>query len=70
MTAFRVDAVMFFSAVTGNCKPSYIFGPALLLFLLLFLRFVTTRFSPSNWLAGLSDTKRGVQATEIQGSID
>lgn len=48
MTAFRVDAVMFFSAITGNWKPGYIFGAALLLFLLLFLRFVTTRFSPSN----------------------
>lgn len=42
--------------LTGNWKPGYIFGAALLLFLLLFLRFVTTRFSPSNWLVRANQT--------------
>jgi hypothetical protein len=56
LAAFCGDAVMFFSAVTGKWKPGYIFGPALLLFLLLFLRFVTPRFHPSNWLVRANET--------------
>src|SRR5882724_7751771 len=56
LAAFCGDAAMFFSAVTGKWKPGYIFGPALLLFLLLFLRFVTSRFLPSNWLVRANET--------------
>jgi hypothetical protein len=56
LAAFCGDAVMFFSAVAGKWKPGYIFGPALLLFLLLFLRFVTPRFHPSNWLVRANET--------------
>src|SRR5229473_210888 len=40
LAAFCGDAAMFFSAVTGKWKSGYIFGPALLLFLLLFLRYI------------------------------
>jgi len=56
LAAFCGDAAMFFSAVTGKWKPGYIFGPALLLFLLLVLRFVTPRFHPSNWLVRANET--------------
>ena len=56
LAAFCGDAAMFFSAVTGKWKPGYIFGPALLLFLLLFLRFVTPRFHPSNWLVRANES--------------
>ena len=56
LAAFCADAVMLFDAVTGKWKPGYIFGPVFLLFLLLFLRFVTPRFHPSNWLVRANDT--------------
>jgi hypothetical protein len=47
---------MILIAVTGKWKPGCIFSPALLFFLLLFLRFVTPRFHPSNWLVRANET--------------
>jgi hypothetical protein len=56
LAAFCADAAMLFDAITGKWKPGYIFGPVFLLFLLLFLRFVTPRFHPSNWLVRVNET--------------
>jgi len=61
LAGFAGVAAMFFNAYTGNFKPGYIFGPFLLLFLLLTLRFVTARFHPSNWLARTTQTGLYVQ---------
>ena len=61
LAGFAGVAAMFFNAYTGNFKPGYIFGPFLLLFLLLTLRFVTARFHPSNWLARTTETGLYVQ---------
>ena len=47
---------MLLSALAGKWKPGYIFGPAVLLFLLLLLRFVSTRFHSSNWLVRANET--------------
>ncbi len=58
---FAAVAAMFFNAYTGKFKPGYIFGPFVLLFLLLTLKFVTARFHPSNWLARTNQTGIYVQ---------
>jgi hypothetical protein len=50
LAAFGVDVAMIRGAWLGTWKAGYVFGPFLLLFLLLTLRFVTARFHPSNWL--------------------
>lgn len=54
-------AVMLFKAFAAKWVPGYIFGPFLLLFLLLTLRFVTARFHPSNWLVRSNETGFYVQ---------
>lgn len=59
--AFCGDAAMFYYAAIGVWKPGYIFGPALLLFLLLFRPFVIARFYPSNWLVRANQSGLFVQ---------
>lgn len=54
-------SAMFFRAFTAKWIPGYIFGPFVLLFLLLTLRFVTARFHPSNWLVRTNETGFYVQ---------
>lgn len=49
-------AAMFYYALAGKWKPGYLFGAAILLFLLLTLRIVTARFHPSNWLVRANET--------------
>jgi hypothetical protein len=61
LAGFVGVAAMFFNAYTGKFKPGYIFGPFVLLFLLLALKFVTARFHPSNWLARTNQTGMYVQ---------
>ena len=56
LAVFCGAAAMFFYALSGKWKPGYIFGAAILLFLLLTLRFVTARFHPSNWLVRANET--------------
>lgn len=56
LAVFAGDAGMFFYAYTRKWKPGYIFGPFLLLFLALTLRYVTARFHPSNWLVQMNET--------------
>ena len=53
---FAAATAMLVYASAGNWKPGYIFGPALLLFLLFTVGFVTARFHPSNWLVCASNT--------------
>jgi len=53
---FSLDAYMLFRAFATKWVPGYIFGPFLLLFLLLTLGYVTARFHPSNWLVRLNDS--------------
>jgi hypothetical protein len=52
---------LFFHAFTAKWMPGYIFGSFALLFLLLFRRYVTVRFHPSNWLVRMNDTGIYVQ---------
>jgi hypothetical protein len=52
---------MLYAAFAGTWKPGYIFGPFLLLFPLLSLRFVTARFRRSNWLVLANETGIKVQ---------
>jgi hypothetical protein len=52
---------MFYHAYTAHWVPGYIFGPFLLLFLLLTLKFVTARFHPSNWLVRTNQTGLYIQ---------
>jgi len=54
-------AAMFLYALAGKWKPGYVFGPAILPFLLLTLRFVTARFHPSNWLVRVNETGLSAQ---------
>jgi hypothetical protein len=61
LAGFAAAAALFFKAFTEKWPPGYIFGPFLLLFLLLTLRFVTARFHPSNWLVRMSETGIYVQ---------
>jgi len=56
-----VTAALFFHAYTAKWPPGYIFGPFLLLFVLLTRRMVTARFHPSNWLVRMNDTGIYVQ---------
>ena len=56
LAGFAAGVVMFFHAYTAKWIPGYIFGPFLLLFLMLTLRFVTARFHPSNWLVRANET--------------
>jgi hypothetical protein len=55
LAGFAATAALFFKAFTQKWPPGYIFGPFLLLFLLLTLRFVTARFHPSNWLVRMNE---------------
>jgi hypothetical protein len=61
LAGFAVVVLMFFKAHTAKWVPGYIFGPFLLLFLLLTLRFVTARFHSSNWLVRANETGLYVQ---------
>lgn len=61
LAVFGGDAAIFFSAFAGKWKPGYIIGSAILLLLLLFLRLVTARFHPSNWLVRANETGLVVQ---------
>ena len=55
LAGFAATAALFFNAYTGKWPPGYIFGPFLLLFLLVTLRMVTARFHPSNWLVRMNE---------------
>ncbi len=62
LAGFSLTAAIFFEAYTNpKWKAGYIFGPFLLLFLLLTLKFVTARFHPSNWLVRMNDAGLFVQ---------
>ena len=61
LAAFCGDAATLFNALAGKWKPGYFFGPLVLLFLLLFLRFVTARFHPSNWLLRANESGLSAQ---------
>lgn len=61
LAAFAGAVAMVASAVSGRWTPGYVFGPFVLLFLLLTLRIVTARFHPSNWLVRVKDTGLYVQ---------
>src|ERR1700746_1904989 len=61
LAGFAAAAALFFKAFTQKWPPGYIFGPILLLFLLLTLRFITARFHPSNWLVRMNETGIYVQ---------
>src|ERR1700675_1261410 len=61
LAVFCGAAAIFFYALAGKWKPGYIFGPAILPFLLLTVRFVTARFHPSNWLVRVNDTGLSAQ---------
>ena len=61
LAGFALTAFLFFRAYTTKFTFGYIFGSGVLLFLLLFLRFVTARFHPSNWLVRMSETGIYVQ---------
>jgi hypothetical protein len=61
LAVFAGATTMFLYASAGKWKPGYIFGPALLLFLLFTLGIVTARFHPSNWLARANETGVYVQ---------
>jgi hypothetical protein len=56
LAMFCGASAMFLYALAGEWKPGYIFGPAILPFLLLTLRFVTARFHRSNWLVRANET--------------
>jgi len=56
LAAFAGTTALFYKAYAAKWPPGYIFGPFLLLFLLLTLRLVTARFHPSNWLVRMNDT--------------
>lgn len=47
---------MLYQAYVGKWPPGYIFGPFLLLFVLLTMRMVTARFHSSNWLVRMNDS--------------
>jgi hypothetical protein len=61
LAGFAATTALFFMAYTQKWPPGYIFGPFLLLFLLLTLRVVTARFHPSNWLVRMNETGVYVQ---------
>lgn len=61
LAALAGSLTMISSGLTGKWKPGYIFGPFVLLFVLLMMRLVTARFHPSNWLVRMNDTGLYVQ---------
>lgn len=61
LAGFAATAVLFFRAYSAKWMPGYIFGPFLLLSLLLTLRYVTARFHSSNWLVRMNDVGIYVQ---------
>jgi hypothetical protein len=61
LAGFGVTMTLFFKAYTEKFLFGYIFGSGLLLFLLLFVRMVTARFHPSNWLVRMNETGIYVQ---------
>jgi len=61
LAGFGATTACFFQAYAHKWPPGYYFGPLLLLFLLLTLRFVTARFHPSNWLVRMNETGIYVQ---------
>ena len=61
LAGFAATSALFFKAFNQKWPPGYIFGPFLLLFLLLTVRFVTARFHPSNWLVRMNETGIYVQ---------
>jgi hypothetical protein len=62
LVGFALAAALFFGAFTNaKWRAGYIFGPFLLLFLLLTLKFVTARFHPSNGLVRMNDSGIYVQ---------
>jgi len=61
LAGFAATAVLFFRAYSAKWVPGYFFGPFLLLFLLLTLRYVTARFHSSNWLVRMNDVGIYVQ---------
>jgi len=61
LAGFGLAMTLFFKAYTEKFLFGYIFGSGLLLFLLLFVRMVTARFHPSNWLVRMNETGIYVQ---------
>lgn len=61
LAGFSAAAALIFSAYAKKWPPGYIFGPFLLLFVLLTLSMVTARFHPSNWLVRMNQTGIYVQ---------
>ena len=61
LAGLAAAVAMIFHAYTAKWFPGYIFGPFLLLFLLLTIGFVTARFHPSNWLVRTNQTGMYVQ---------
>lgn len=61
LAGFSLTVFLFFKAYSGKWVPGYIFGPGILLFLLLTRKFVTARFHPTNWLVRMNDTGIYVQ---------
>jgi len=56
LAGFIAMTALFYKAYAAKWPPGYIFGPFLLLFLLLTLRLVTARFHPSNWLVRTNES--------------
>src|SRR5580698_10206052 len=62
LAGFSVAAGLLLGAYTNaKWRAGYIFGPFLMLFLLLTLKFVTARFHPSNWLVRMNGSGIYVQ---------
>lgn len=61
LAALGGSLAMIFSGLTGKWKPGYVFGPFILLFVLLMMRLVTARFHPSNWLVRMNDAGLYIQ---------
>jgi hypothetical protein len=61
LAAFFGTTALFYYAYTAKFAFGYFFGAFALLFLLVYLRMVTARFHPSNWLARMNDTGFYVQ---------
>jgi len=56
LAAFSGASTMLYQAYIGKWPPGYIFGPFLLIFVLLTIRFVSARFHSSNWLVRMNDS--------------
>lgn len=61
LAGFAVAIGLLYRAMSATWVPGYVFGPFVLLFLLLTFRFVAARFHESNWLVRLRDTGLFVQ---------